>query len=325
MTSMRRVVLLPAILLSLLAWPLAADAQPAKRVPHIGALGSAPNRGWDGFSQRLRELGYMEGKNIVIEHRFWRGDVSRLQELAAELSRLNLDVIVAGGDQAIQAVKAAGGTIPIVMLACDAVEAGFVTSLVRPGGRITGVTCLTGELAAKRLELLREVQPRFSNLSVLYNPGDPHAVIEARGASVAARVWKARVQMLEVRQTTDFDRRFSALVETHADALFVAGDSFTLVHAKRIVDFATRIRVPAIYAFREFVDAGGLMAYGTSLWEMGRAMAGHVDKILKGAKPGDLPVEQPTKFELVINLKTAKALGLTIPPSLLLQADEVIQ
>ena len=312
----------------LLAAPLAAGAQPPEKVARIAYLGTAPpttpnlQRIWDAFLSELSDHGYVEGRNLVIERRYSEGRMDRFPGLARELVRLNPDLITVGGDQATKAVREATTTIPIVMIACDALAAGLVDSLARPLGNVTGVTCLTAEIAAKRLELLREIRPRLSRVGVLWNPGDPGKVVEWRETVKAARVVGTQLQSEEVRDGGAIAGAFARM--SGLDALITLADSFTLAHRATVVGLAASHRLPAMYGFREFVADGGLLSYGPSLPDM-FALAGRVAaKILKGAKPADVPVEQPAKFELVINLKTAKALGLTIPQSLLARADQVI-
>jgi putative ABC transport system substrate-binding protein len=304
----------------------AAEAQQAGKVYQIGKLvpGSLIPHLEAAFEQGLRDRGYVVGQHVVIQNRFAHGDVKRLHEFAAELVRMKVDVIFAAGDQATDAARRATSTIPIVMLACDAVEAGLVQNLGRPGGNLTGITCISGDLAAKRLALLREAAPRFARLAVLYNPGDPHGVLEIRKAEAVARDWGVQIRTFEARVSTELPRRFQMMAQERADALYVVGDNFTLTHAKQIVELAGTARLPGVYAYREFANAGGLMAYGPSVPDMLRRLSTFIDRILKGGTPGDLPIEQPTTFELVINMKTAKALGLAVPPVLLLRANQVI-
>jgi putative ABC transport system substrate-binding protein len=261
----------------------------------------------------------------VFEERFGDGRPDGLVEAARQLVQLKVDVIFTAGDQAIAAAKAATQNIPIVMLACDAVEAGLVASLARPGGNITGITCASGELGAKRAETLRELVAKLSRLAIVYNPADPHTRLEIAGVAKALLRWGAETHNFPVRDPGELERAFFEMAQKRTDSLYVVGESFTMFHRATIAQLAAKHRLPAVYAFREFVDEGGLVAYGPNLIEMVRAGAGFVNRILRGAKPADLPVEQPTRFELVINLKTAKALGLTIPPSLLLRADQVIE
>jgi putative ABC transport system substrate-binding protein len=318
----------------LLAVPLVAEAQQAGKVPRIGflALNLAPNPHLhEAFRQGLRDLGYVEGRNVVIEIRDAEGTLQRLPALAAELVALKVDVIVTGGGTPTAlAAKQATKTIPIVFASApDPVTDGLVTSLARPGGNVTGLSNLNPELVGKCLEQLKQAVPGVSRVAVLWQPGaygertDKDMV---KGAEIAARALGVRLQFVEARGPADFDRAFSNMTRARAGALTaLAGSATFFSERRRLVDLAAKNRLPAVYPQREFVDAGGLMAYGPNLADLFRRAATYVDKILKGAKPGDLPVEQPTKFELVINLKTAKALGLTIPPSLLLRADQVIE
>jgi putative tryptophan/tyrosine transport system substrate-binding protein len=315
-----------------LAAPLAAEAQQATKVARIGYLLSNPAANphlHEAFRQGLRDLGYVEGRNLVIEYRSAEGKLERLPALAAELVALKVDVIVAGGTPAALATKQATKTLPIVFTAvADPVTSGLVTSLARPGGNVTGLSVLLPELVGKCLERLKQAVPEVSRVAVLWQPGGLGERTEKdmlKRAEVAARALGVRLQFLEARGPADFDRAFSDMTRARAGALTVLASNMLLGERRRLVDLAAENRLPAVYTWRDFVDAGGLMAYGPDLADSFRRAATYVDKILKGAKPGDLPVEQPTKFELVINLKTAKALGLTIPPSLLGQADQVIQ
>ena len=305
-------------------------AQPSTKVPRIGVLytgtPSTASPSLEAFRQGLREHGYVEGRNIVVEQRYGDGKLERLTELAAELVRLKVDVIVTPTDEAIAAVKRQTQTIPIVMTAStDPVGTGFVSSLARPGGNVTGFTSIFPELSAKKLELLREVVPELSRVAIMWNPDVRGALLEYKATEEAARAMRLQLQSVEVSRADDISRAFSALATGRAEALIVAPSTLTLDNRSQIASLAQTNRLPAIYGGKAFADAGGLMAYGSSLTERWRRAATYVDKILKGAKPGDLPVEQPTKFELVINMKTAKALGLTLPPSLLRRADDVIQ
>jgi putative ABC transport system substrate-binding protein len=318
-----------------LASPLAAEAQQAGRmVPRIGLLlhgdASAPIivSLREAFSQGLRESGgHIEGQNIAIEYRY--GALARLPSLANELVRLKVDVIVAGGTPAGLAVKQATKTIPIVAAGmADPVADGLVVSLARPGGDVTGNTFLAPELGPKRLQLLREAVPRVTRVAVLEHSGvySQRTMQDMlRDMKATARASGIALQVLGVREPQDFDRAFAAMATTRAGALMVFPSPMFYAEYRRLLELAAKHRLPAIYVFREAVEAGGLMCYGANVPDLFRRAAGYVDKILKGAKPGDLPVEQPTKFDFVINLKTAKALGLTIPPSLLRRADEVIQ
>ena len=317
---------------ALLAAPLAAETQQADKVARIGYLGT--RRGVsphlpEAFRQGLRDLGYVEGRNVVIEYRNSEGKNERLPALAAELVALKVDVILAAATPHALAAKQATRTIPIVFAATgDAVADGLVASLARPGGNITGLSFFTPELVGKRLELLKQTVPGVSRVAVLWNPGGLGESTEKdvlKRAEVAARAIGVQLHFVEARGPADFDRVFSDMIRARAGALTVLTSAMLFEERKRLVDLVAKNRLPAVYPWREFVDAGGLMAYGPDLADLFRRAATYVDKILKGAKPGDLPVEQPTKFELVINLKTAKALGLTIPPSLLQRADQVIE
>jgi putative ABC transport system substrate-binding protein len=315
----------------LLAAPLAADAQQAGKVPRIGFLGTTSPSDrpplLDAFRQGLRELGWVEGQNIVIDYRFAEGRLDRLPDLAAELVRLKVDIIVSGGTQGVTAAKNATGTIPIVMTTVrDPVGTGLIASLARPGGNVTGVSGSAGlEIFGKQLELLKETVPKVRRVAILSNPANLYHPLAIRELNVAARSLGVQLQLLEARGPNDFDGAFAAMATERVGALLVLSDAMFNLHRTRLADLAARSRLPAAYGTRESVEAGGLMSYGPSLRDLYRRSATFVDKILKGAKPGDLPVEQPTKFELVINAKTAKALGLTIPQPLLLRADEVIQ
>jgi ABC-type uncharacterized transport system substrate-binding protein len=311
-----------------------AQAQQPKKVPRIGYLSSyepsVDSTRAEAIRQALRERGYIEGQNIATEYRYAEGKLNRLPELAAELVRLKVEIIVAvGGDPAIQAAKNATKTISIVMvgLGTDPVEAGLVDSLAHPGGNVTGVTNLTAKLGGKRLELLKEAVPKVARVTVLYDPALPSSVLEVKEIlPIPARALKLTLQPWEVRAADDFDRVFAALNKQRPDGLCVLGAG-PLMHAneKRIVGFALKSRVPSVYNFSEYVHAGGLMYYGADVAESYRRVAYFVDRILKGAKPADLPVEQPMKFEMVINLKTAKQIGVTIPQWTLMKADKVIR
>jgi ABC-type uncharacterized transport system substrate-binding protein len=316
----------------LLAAPLAAVAQQAAKVARIGLLttnlATSPHL-LEAFRQGLRELGYVEGRNLLIEYRDAEGKVERFPALAAELVALKADVIVAGNDPQALAAKQATGTIPIVFaVAADPVGSRLVTSLARPGGNVTGLSTLNAELVGKDLEQLTQAVPGVSRVAVLWHPGARSERTEKdmlKGAEVAARTLGVRLQFVDARGPADFDRAFSDMTRARAGALTVLTSPMLFTERRRLVALAAKNRLPAVYPWREGVDAGGLMAYGPNTADMYRRAATYVDKILRGAKPADLPVEQPTKFELVINLKTAKALGLTIPTSLLARADEVIR
>jgi putative ABC transport system substrate-binding protein len=320
------------LLLGGLFGPLAVKAQQAAKVPRIGYLAldrAASPHLIEAFRQGLRDLGYVEGSNVVIEYRDAKGKFERVPALAAELVALKVDVIVAGGTPLILAAKQATRTLPIVFAAAsDPVTDGLVTSLARPGGNVTGLSNIAPELVGKRLELLKQAVPGVSRVAFLWQPGGISERTEKdmrKEAEVTARALGVRLQFLEVRGPADFDRAFSDMTRAQAGALTSLGGSMFFNERRRLVDLAAKNRLPALYQQKEFVDVGGLMAYGANLADNFRRAASYVDKILKGTKPGDLPIEQPTKFELVINMKTAKALGLTIPPSLLQRADQVIQ
>jgi len=315
----------------LLAMPLAAEAQPG-RVFRIGILGNFPvtdpedARLWGAFIEGLRELGYVEGRNITIEHRSSEGQFDRLPDLAADLVRLQVDVIVTGGPPAPLVAKQATSTIPIVFaVSGDPVAEGLVASLARPGGNITGLASISGDVVGKQLALLKEAAPKVSRVAVLQNPSnETHARI-LRQAEGAAQALGMQLHIVQARTPPEIDADFAAMRSRRVDGVLVLRDALFLAQRTQIAALAAKGRLPAVYGFKEQVEAGGLMAYGASVPVMYGRAATYVDKILKGAKPGDLPIEQPTKFELVINLKAAKALGLTIPPSLLGQADQVIQ
>jgi putative ABC transport system substrate-binding protein len=316
--------------IALLAAPLGAGAQQAPKAPRIGVLHpgapAAASQLVAAFKQGLREHGYVEGQNIVVERRFAEARAERLSDIAAELVRLKVDVIVTASDVGIAAVKQQTETIPIVMAnSTDPVGTGFVASLARPGGNVTGLSNISPELSAKRLELLKEAVPGLSRVAIMWSPDVRGAVLDYKETENAARSLRLQLQSAEVSRADDFSRAFSALTIRRAEALIVAGSPLTYINRGQIASLAQKNRLPSMSTQREFADAGGLITYGPNLAEQWRRAATYVDKILKGAKPGDLPVEQPTKFELVINLKTAKALGLTIPPSLLRRADQVIE
>jgi putative ABC transport system substrate-binding protein len=319
-----------ALTLGTLVAPLTAGAQPAAKVPRVGVLhpGSPADVAQfvEAFRQGLREHGYEEGKNIVVERRYGETKPEQIAEFAAELVRLKVDIIVTSTDVAIAAVKRQTQTIPIVMAnSTDPVGTGFVASLAHPGGNITGLTGISPELNAKRLELLKEAVPELSRVAILWNPDDRGGVLNYREMENAARVLRLQLQSVEVSRADDFDRAFSTLTTRRAEAFIAVPSSLTFTNRTQLASLALKNRLPSMFGPREIADVGGLMAYGPNIAEFWRRAATYVDKILKGAKPGDLPVEQPTKFELVINVKTAKALGLTLPPSLLRRADVVIQ
>ena len=321
-----------ALALAVLAAPLAADAQQPDRGYRIGYIGTSPlsaptaSRDVEAFRQGLRELGWVDGRNVVIEYRYSAGRSERLPALAAELVRLKVDVIIANATPATLASKQATTTIPIVgVVLADPVGAGLVTSLVRPGGNITGLAALFPELAAKRLELLKETLPGVSRVAVLWNAANPGNARQVEETKLAAQALGLKLQSVEVWGPDDVQGAFVAMTRTRPEALLTLADPLIFTHRTQIVDFAAKSRLPAIHPFRDFVEAGGLMAYGVDITDMNRRAATYVDKILRGAKPADLPIEQPTKFEFVINLKAARALGLAIPQSLLLRADRVVE
>jgi putative ABC transport system substrate-binding protein len=314
---------------SLLVAPLAAEAQPAAKSPRIGVLfGTTPASEAprvEAFRQGLRELGYVEGQTIALEYRWAEGRFEHVARLAADLVRLPVDVLVTGGPLTTRAAQDATQTIPIVMaMVNDPVGAGFVASLARPGGNLTGLSTMGSELAGKRLELLTELRPTLSRVALLWSPINPGTVAALQEAEVAAHALGVSLLLYEIHSPNDFEGAFHAASQGRAGAVMTLGP-IANTHRRRLVALAAEHRLPAIYNRREFVEDGGLMAYGPSLTEMGRRAATYVDKILKGAKPAELPVEQPMQFELAINLKTAQALGLAIPSSLLLQATEVIR
>jgi putative tryptophan/tyrosine transport system substrate-binding protein len=321
------------VVVILLVVGVTAEAQQAKKVTRIGYLASGDaareSTRAEAIRLALRERGYIEGQNIVTEYRYAKGKRDRLPELAAELVRLKVDIIVAvGGDPLILAAKKATKTIPIVMVGAgiDPVAAGFVETLARPGGNVTGLTNISVDLGGKRLELFKEALPKVARVAVLYDPANPPNVREVKEVlPVAARALRLTVRTWEVRDADGFERVFSALSKERPDGLYVTGGLVMNANQKRIVGFALKSRLPSVYIRREFVDAGGLMSYGADLADSYRRVAYFVDRILKGTKPADLPVEQPTKFELVINLKTTKQIGLTIPPNVLARADKVIK
>jgi putative ABC transport system substrate-binding protein len=324
----RRAFLAVAAAGGFIAMPAVTRAQQAGKVDRIGflSLGSGPTAPVT-FREGLRELGYVEGRNLIIEYRWAAGKAERLPEMAAELVRLKVEVIVGVTTPGIEAARRATSTIPIVMAAvADPVGSGLVASIARPGGNVTGLTLMSTELVGKRLQLVRELLPKATRVAVLAYHGYTSATrpyLEQMRA--AAQQMGVQLVVQEVKEAGDLPGAFTAMQRERAQALDVRGSPFSAQNAKRIVELAAHHRLPAMYDTRSFVEAGGLVSYGPSVPEMFRRAAFYVDRILKGAKPADLPVEQPTKFELVINLKAAKALGLTIPPALLVRADQVIQ
>ena len=322
-----RLAALAILALVLLAAPLAPEAQSVGKVYRIGVLSFGDGPVWEAFRQDLRQLGYVEGSNTIIEWRWAEGKFERYPKLAAELVSLKVDLIVAATYPGALAAKNATATIPIIMVAvADPVGMGLVTSLVRPGGNITGSTLLAGtEIVGKYLELLKQTVPNLSRVAVLSNPTNSINALRLKEAGVAGRSLKVQLQVLKAQGPEEFDSAFAAMTNARADALYVVGDPVFFRHGARLAELAATRRLPTVSELKGFAEAGGLMAYGPNIVDLYRGAAVYVDKILKGVKPGDLPVEQPTKFELVINLKTAKALGLTIPPAVLARADEVIQ
>ena len=310
------------------AWPLAARAQQAGKTYKIGWLSAGSferSPALAAFLDALREVGWIEGKTFAFERRYAENRPERLPELAAELVQLNVDVIVTVGTLAPLAAERATTTIPIVMTAAgDPLGSGLVATLAQPGGNVTGMSLMAPDIAGKRLELLKELLPRFDRVAVLWNAANPYSANVFKETQVAGRVLGVQVQSLGVRNPEDLDGAFEAARQQHPDALVSVEDPFTFTYRKRIADFAIAARLPSLGGYREDVNAGGLVSYGANLPELFRRAASYVDKILKGEKPGDLPVQFPTKFEMIVNLKTAKALGLAVPPSIMLRADEVI-
>jgi len=314
----------------LLALYVPAEAQQPTKIPRIGFLlpySPGPDPRVEAFRQGLRELGYVEGQNVTIEYRWADGRFEQFPDLAAELVGLKVDVIVTAVTQASIAAKKATGAIPIVMVAVsDPVGSGLVASLARPGANVTGTSSMTAEVVGKQLELLKETLPKISRVAALWNPANPvFQALQLKETKVAARALGVQLQILEARGPDEIDRAFAAMARERTRALLVLGDPVFTSHRKRIADLAVKHRLPTVSGTREYVEAGGLMAYGPSFHDMYRRAAYYVDRILKGTKPADLPVERPTKFELVINLKTAKQIGLTVPPNMLARADKVIK
>jgi putative tryptophan/tyrosine transport system substrate-binding protein len=325
---MDRRTFLGALATGLLAAPLAAEAQPAGKVWRIGFLDGGEgleSPSPKAFRTGMRELGYVEGINFVIDSRFAQGRFERLRAFARELVTAKPDVIVANGTQAADAAKAETTITPIVIVASDPVGTRLVPNLARPGGNITGLTLNMVDIGAKRLQLFKETLPRLSHVAVLWKSADPPRVLEFKEIDEAAGKLGIKVRSIEIRREDEFDLGLAEAGRRGTDAILVLTDPFMRVHRARVVNFATNHRLPVLSGYGLWAESGAFMTYGPDLFDVARRTAGYVDKILKGAKPGDLPIEQPTKFELVINLKTAKALGLTIPPSLLQRADQVIE
>jgi putative ABC transport system substrate-binding protein len=321
-----------AVLLLFAVGLTTAAAQPAEKMPRVGYISpGAPSdpvrqRRLEAFRQGLRDLGYVEGRNIAIEPRWAEGKYDRYPALAADLVRLKVQVIVAVGGRASQVAQQATSTIPIIMsVVIDPLGAGLVSNLAHPQGNITGVSMMAPDLIGKQFEVLKQIVPKVTRVALLWNPANPSSVPQLRQAEVAARLVGLRLQSLEARSPQEIDSAFAAMTSERAGALVVLLDAILVNQRSQIAELAAKRRLPTVYAVREYAEAGGLVSYGSNPLELERYAAHFVDKILRGARPSDLPVEQPSKFELVINLKTAKALGLTIPPSLLLRADQVIE
>jgi ABC-type uncharacterized transport system substrate-binding protein len=326
-----RLTLIASVAVTLLALPLLAASQPAQKVFRVGLV-AAGGRPPDGLPPRplrekLRELGYVEGQNLVYEARFAEGKVERIPDMLAELIRLKVDVLVAQGGAVTAAAKQATSTIPIVMAPAsgDAVATGIIASLARPGQNITGLTDESVLLSAKRMELLKEAVPKAARIAVLWNSNDQGMTLRYREIEKAARILHVEVQAHGVREPDDFETAFSAMTRQRPDAMFLVADAITTLHRKRFIEFAAAQRIPAMYEINVHVRDGGLISYGPNFEDSFRQAAVYVDRILKGAKPADLPAQQPTTYILAVNLKTAATLGLTLPPSVLLRADEVVQ
>ena len=327
---MKQIVGLLGIFVILVAFGEMAQAQQLKKVPRIGYIGgssgSSRSASMAAFRQGLRDLGYVEGKNIVIEYRYAEEKLDRLPQLASELVRLKVDVIVSGGPTVTRAAKEASITIPIVMVQDpDPVGNGLVASLARPGGNITGLSSLTADLSGKRLELLKEILSKLSRVAVFETSTNTGNAQQSKETELAAGAFGVKLQPLDVLGSKDIETAFRAAIKERADAVLVLNSAVVSSHRKQIADLAVKSRLPVTYPRSEYVEDGGLMSYGVSFTDLNRRAATYVDKILKGAKPADLPVEQPAKFELVINLKAAKQIGLTIPPNVLARADKVIR
>jgi putative ABC transport system substrate-binding protein len=312
------------------AWPLMARAQQSAKIPRVGFMGNsteALEANLVGpFREGLRELGYEEGRNIVIHYRWADGKYERFPTLIAELLAANVDVIVTAGTPAALAVKKATSTVPLVMIAVgDPVGTGIVPSLTRPGGNITGLSSIAPDLEGKRLELLREVVPHLAHVAYFLNPANAFHTVSVRQALIAAQAPNIKLQPHDVRKSEDLDAAFTSIIKERPEGLLILADRIFLHNRQRMMDFATQQRLPSVNAYHELVEAGGLMSYGPSYEDMHRRAAIYVDKILKGVRPAELPVEQPTKFTLIVNLKAAKALGLEVPPTLVARADEVIE
>jgi putative ABC transport system substrate-binding protein len=305
---------------------LAAFAQQTDKLPRVGVLSVAPltSAYYEAFRHGLRDLGYVEGRNIAFVAKSAEGNPDRFPELARELVRLNVNVMVVSGDQGLRAAKEATDAIPIIVLACDPLDK-LVASIARPGGKATGLTCISSELAAKRLQLLTELLSPLTRVAILYNPEDRNKEWEYKQSQEAADKLKLTLRAYEARSSIEIDEAFAHMVDDHTQALIIFADLLTFVHQKKLADLALTNRLPAMFGFPEFTELGGLISYGASVSEMWRRAAPYVDKILRGADPGELPIDQPTRFELIVNMKTAKALGIQVPASLLVRADKVIE
>lgn len=329
MTSRR--TLIAAIAASLLGGPVRARAQQAGKIYRLGILGNVPisdSQGakvWGALTQGLRDLGYVEGQNLIVDHRSTEGRSERLPSLAGELVRLTPDVIVVPNQANAVAVRKATHTIPIVAANFDPLGSGLAASFARPGGNVTGLSLIAPEVVGKQLQVLKEIVPRLTRVAILWSPANRSSLPLLEEARKAAGTLALHLQMVEARRSEDLESAFASMRRERAGALLVLGDAMFILQRQGIANLAARSHLPAMYALREHMDAGGLVFYGPSMVDNFRRAAVYVDKILKGAKPGDLPVEQPTKFELVINVNTAKVAGLTIPPSLLVRADQLIQ
>ena len=318
-----------ALCATLLALCVSVGAQQAKKIPRIAYLGGGSaelEKVWlDAFLQGLRELGYFEDKNIIVERRYASGRYEQLPELAGELVRLKVDVILAASTPVAHGAKKATSSIPIVMVVADPVGTGLVSSLAKPGGNLTGLSDFHADLITKRLELLKEIVPSVSRVAILLNPANPTCSLQMKELAAVAPALSVTLFSLEAKEPDDIAPSFAAMKNQRAGALLVCGDRMFNTHRKQIFDLTTKYRLPAIYTTMEYVDAGGLMSYGANFGDLYHRAATYVDKILKGARPADLPVEQPKKFEFIINLKAAKQIGLTIPPNVLVRADKVIK
>jgi putative ABC transport system substrate-binding protein len=315
------------LLLAFALWAVAAGAEEARKVPRVGMLfiGGRDQPHLEAFTQGLREHGYIEGKNIALEYRFAEGNHSRLPGLAAELVRDRIDVIVTTAAISAHAARRATKTIPIVMTTGDPLARGLAASLAKPGGNVTGLTVMLADMSGKRLEILKDTLPKMTRVAALWRPQDNEAATGYKETQSAAKAFSLRVQSLEVQSANDLEQTFAKIPKGHSNGLVVILSPLVTLHSRRIVDLAGNYRLPGIYPTRQFAEEGGLMAYGPLIGDLYRRAAAYVDKILKGAKPSDLPIEQPTKFEFIINLRTATRIGVTIPPNVLARANRVIR